>query len=142
MEAWWERQQKWEEANTATEGAAVLLEELHCLVAAKPIYAMGTCEGFAALGLANGHVVLCSLSPLRELFSFEAHAAAVSVSPHCWTRGQQTQPATPYTPGRRPMHAGCNRMHPGGRAHLSVAAAHWRHRRAGGPVAARRGWGR
>lgn len=77
-EAWWERQQKWEEANTATEGAAVLLEELHCLVAAKPIYAMGTCEGFAALGLANGHVVLCSLSPLRELFSFEAHAAAVS----------------------------------------------------------------
>lgn len=95
-EEWWERQQKWEEANTAAEGAAVLLEELQCLVAAKPIYAMGTCEGFAALGLANGHVVLCSLSPLRELFSFEAHAAAVSVSVRPPGR-LQTQHATPYT---------------------------------------------
>ena len=95
-EEWWERQQKWEEANTAAEGAAVLLEELQCLVAAKPIYAMGTCEGFAALGLANGHVVLCSLSPLRELFSFEAHSAAVSVSVRPPGR-LQTQHATPYT---------------------------------------------
>ena len=95
-EEWWERQQKWEEANTAAEGAAVLLEELQCLVAAKPIYAMCTCEGFAALGLANGHVVLCSLSPLRELFSFEAHSAAVSVSVRPPGR-LQTQHATPYT---------------------------------------------
>ena len=99
-EEWWERQQEWEEANTATEGAAVLLEELQCLVAAKPIYAMGTCEGFAALGLANGHVVLCSLSPLRELFSFEAHAAAVSVSAR--PRRLQTQHATPYTRAAAP----------------------------------------
>ena len=73
-------------------------------MAAEPICAMGTCEGFAALGLANGRVVLCSLSPLRELFSFEAHTAAVSV--RLQPRRRQTQHATPIPtpshPGVRP----------------------------------------
>jgi hypothetical protein len=78
------------------------------LVAAEPICAMGTCEGFAALGLANGRVVLCSLSPLRELFSFEAHTAAVSV--RLQPRRRQTQHATPIPPSNPipPRRPPCN----------------------------------
>jgi len=48
------------------------------LSAARPIICMSVCDNYAALGLDNGKLVLCSLSPLRELFSFDAHDSAAS----------------------------------------------------------------
>lgn len=57
---------------------ACRLRELQSLSAPRPILSMSTCEGYAALGLSDGTVRFCSLSPLREILSFEAHGAAVS----------------------------------------------------------------
>ena len=54
------------------------LKELEALNVPRPILSMSTCEGYAALGLSDGTIRFCSLSPLRELLSFGAHGAAVS----------------------------------------------------------------
>jgi WD40 repeat protein len=39
----------------------------------QPILALSVLNGYAALGLQDGSVCMCSLSPLRVLFDFEAH---------------------------------------------------------------------
>lgn len=54
------------------------LRELQSLKMPRPILSMSTCEGYAALGLSDGTIRFCSLSPLREILSFEAHDTAVS----------------------------------------------------------------
>ena len=48
------------------------------LAARRPILCMSVCDGYAALGLASGEVCVVTLEPLRELFTFDAHADAVS----------------------------------------------------------------
>jgi len=48
------------------------------LQAKRPILCMSVCEGYAALGIDDGSVCVCSLSPLRLLFSFKAHDSPVS----------------------------------------------------------------
>eukprot|EP00310_Coccolithus_braarudii_P006336 CAMPEP_0183370754 /NCGR_PEP_ID=MMETSP0164_2-20130417/103362_1 /TAXON_ID=221442 /ORGANISM="Coccolithus pelagicus ssp braarudi, Strain PLY182g" /LENGTH=275 /DNA_ID=CAMNT_0025547213 /DNA_START=75 /DNA_END=899 /DNA_ORIENTATION=+ len=53
-------------------------EQRRVLSAARPIISMSVCQNFAALGLDNGKVVLCTLSPLREMFAFDAHSSAAS----------------------------------------------------------------
>jgi WD40 repeat protein len=48
------------------------------LTASRPVLCMSVCEGYAALGLDDGSVCVCTLSPLRQLFTFVAHDAPVS----------------------------------------------------------------
>lgn len=48
------------------------------LAAARPILCMSVCEGYAALGLDDGSVCVCTLAPLRLLFSFVGHDSPVS----------------------------------------------------------------
>jgi WD40 repeat protein len=43
-----------------------------------PILGFSAYENYAAVGLADGSVVLCTLSPLRQLFAFDAHSSAAT----------------------------------------------------------------
>jgi len=52
--------------------------EKQALQGPRPLLCMSVCEKYAALGRDDGSVVVCSLSPLREMFAFKAHTSAVS----------------------------------------------------------------
>lgn len=53
-----------------------------------PITAFSVSGNYAACGLADGSVALCTLSPLRQLFAFDAHAGVAVSAVHLVTASQ------------------------------------------------------